>query len=164
MDDTLLQFEESLEALEKQRESLEIAMREMGAECSESEINHGWLTNFSLNLNSTSQLKEDTNNKNFTGALPTPLFHLIQSSNAGPSHDYLQTLLNVNEEILAQSLAASNSSAMIDDTHDSPEPHFVTQQNEMPALAIISPPLSHNEVPVNPTQLFTPPITPPEEH
>ena len=37
-----------------------------------------------------------------------PLFHMMQS-NEGPSHDYLQTLLNVNDELLAQSLASSTN-------------------------------------------------------
>lgn len=37
-----------------------------------------------------------------------PLFRMMQT-NAGPSHDYLQTLLNVNDELLAQSLASSAS-------------------------------------------------------
>ncbi|KAI8370806.1 hypothetical protein EDC96DRAFT_573457 [Choanephora cucurbitarum] len=128
MNDTLLAFEESLEVLEKQRKSLELTMKEMGAECKES----GWLPNFSLNLNSTAEIKPEETNKQFT--LPTPLFHLIQP-NAEPSHDYLQTLLNVNEEILAQSLAASSKA---NDTH---EPLFVAQ-------------IPH---------LLTPPITPPEE-
>ncbi|OBZ91866.1 hypothetical protein A0J61_00097 [Choanephora cucurbitarum] len=140
MDNTLLEFEESLEALEKERESLELAMREMGAECKESEINHGWLTNFSLNLNSTTQ----ETNKHYT----TTLFHLIQP-NAGPSHDYLQTLLNVNQEILAQSLAASSKA---NDTHDNSPEFFVTQPD----------PLTSHET-LKPTHLLTPPITPPEE-
>lgn len=35
MDDTLLEYEASLEALERQRESLELVMKKMGAEWEE---------------------------------------------------------------------------------------------------------------------------------
>ncbi|KAI8084164.1 uncharacterized protein B0P05DRAFT_536385 [Gilbertella persicaria] len=178
MDDTLTRYEESLEALEKQRESLELVMRKMGAEWEESGAGIGWMGNLTLNSNSTMAASNivatSTNqNKSFSSALPTPLFHLIQSSTAEPSHDYLQTLLNVNEEILAESLAASSSppTLLIDDTHDNQLLHHPVIQNEVsppppPPLAIMSPPLSNQgerALLLTPTQLFTPPITPPEE-
>ncbi|KAI7878197.1 hypothetical protein K492DRAFT_149781 [Lichtheimia hyalospora FSU 10163] len=91
MEKTLMDYDQSLEALEKQREELELVMQRMGKEWEESGAGIGWLG--ALNLPSSRE----------------------SSSTSGPSAEYLGSLLNVNEDLLAQSLANT--------TTPSPAPH-----------------------------------------
>ncbi|KAK4513983.1 uncharacterized protein ATC70_005990 [Mucor velutinosus] len=123
MDDALSKYDESLQALEKQRESLELVMKRMGAEWEESGAGIGWLGDIMSNASSSDQQDDlahepSSSASSYSATHPSsssilkkqslPLFHMMQT-NAGPSHDYLQTLLNVNDELLAQSLASSAS-------------------------------------------------------
>ncbi|KAG2229012.1 hypothetical protein INT48_003295 [Thamnidium elegans] len=85
MDDTLLKYDESLEALEKQRENLELVMKKMGAEWEESGAGIGWMGD---------SLYNNTTNKNMPPPPLMSLMHSVTSSSNEPSHDYLQTLLN----------------------------------------------------------------------
>lgn len=97
-----------------------------------------------------------------------PLFHMMQS-NEGPSHDYLQTLLNVNEELLAQSLASSvnmEDEDLVSNNNSNTREYnititpsssnnnrnnnnnlnaFVTQQQQHHHHQLISPPLSEQD-------------------
>lgn len=95
------------------------------------------------------------------------LMHSVTSSSNEPSHDYLQTLLNVNDKLLAESLASSAKSNYINyNTHDHPHllkaSAFVSQQqHDLP----ISPAISQDDESSNTLQLasidqFTPPVTP----
>ncbi|KAG1050070.1 hypothetical protein G6F46_011436 [Rhizopus delemar] len=87
MDDAIEEYTEALEALEKQRESLELVMLKMGEEWEESGAGIGWMREENgLCQKSLSPSNSETTSK--------------------PSHDYLQSLLNVNDELLAQSLAS----------------------------------------------------------
>ncbi|KAL9539791.1 hypothetical protein MBANPS3_010057 [Mucor bainieri] len=225
MDDTLSKYDESLQALEKQRESLELVMKRMGAEWEESGAGIGWLGDIMSNASASDQHDDlihaassssassySASHSSSSSSLKKqnlPLFHMMQT-NAGPSHDYLQTLLNVNDELLAQSLASSASMDEYTDP-DASNPHsntreytisinapssssninnisaFVVQQQQQQQL--ISPPLTEQDHQVaqnmhsllysqhqpqdalksvlppsaQPSQLITPPITPPEE-
>lgn len=97
--------------------------------------------------------------------------HSVTSSSSEPSHDYLQTLLNVNDELLAQSLASTTHSNSADGDFSNYHtqdhyPHrlkssaFTSHTQDLPA----SPAISQEENDINPSiQLltqFTPPITP----
>ncbi|KAF1802070.1 hypothetical protein FB192DRAFT_1325778 [Mucor lusitanicus] len=199
MDDTLSKYDESLQALEKQRESLELVMKRMGAEWEESGPGIGWLGDIMSNASASDQ-QDDLANQGL------PLFHMMQA-NVGPSHDYLQTLLNVNDELLAQSLASSASMEGDTDpdaanTHSNTREYTITisppplSSSNINALAVqqqqqqlISPPLTGQDhqaaesmqsllysqhqqadalksvlpASAQPSQLITPPITPPEE-
>jgi hypothetical protein len=104
-------------------------------------------------------IKNSKNNNNGSSQAPN-LSHLMKSVNTSdPSPDYLQTLLNVNDELVAQSLASLPST---DDTRDSPNGSNSFGVAQLP----VSPPLSEDD-PIPPTvlgrpeqQLNTPPITP----
>jgi hypothetical protein len=103
---------------------------------------------------------------------PPPLSNMAQHSNREPSHDYLQTLLHVNEELLAESLSSNIS------LQEEERPIFmslVPQQQQHSQL--ITPPLSVDEINntthtnsiiINNNQRYssshfsTPPITPDE--
>lgn len=93
------------------------------------------------------------------------LMHSVTSCSNEPSHDYLQTLLNVNDKLLAESLASSKSNCINYDTHDHPHllkaSAFVSQHKDLP----ISPAISQDDESNNTLQLasinqFTPPVTP----
>ncbi|KAL0143348.1 hypothetical protein V8B55DRAFT_1351761 [Mucor lusitanicus] len=221
MDDTLSKYDESLQALEKQRESLELVMKRMGAEWEESGPGIGWLGDIMSNASASDQ-QDDLANVSSSSASSysaphssssssfkkqgLPLFHMMQA-NVGPSHDYLQTLLNVNDELLAQSLASSASMEGDTDpdaanTHSNTREYTITisppplSSSNINALAVqqqqqqlISPPLTGQDhqaaesmqsllysqhqqadalksvlpASAQPSQLITPPITPPEE-
>lgn len=218
MDDTLSKYDESLQALEKQRESLELVMKRMGAEWEESGAGIGWLGDIMSNASSSDQQDDLVNVSSSTSSYSAPhsssssslkkqslpLFHMMQT-NAGPSHDYLQTLLNVNDELLAQSLASSASieedtDPGVSNNHSNTREYSITinpplSSSNINAFAVqqqqqqlISPPLTGQDYQVaenmhsllysqqqadalesvlppsaQPSQLITPPITPPEE-
>ncbi|KAI8137373.1 hypothetical protein BJV82DRAFT_490845, partial [Fennellomyces sp. T-0311] len=84
MEKSLLDYDQSLEALEKQREELELVMQKMGQEWEASGAGIGWLE--------ASSSTDDT-----------------RKQSSGPSPEYLRSLLNVNEQLLAQSLANTSS-------------------------------------------------------
>ncbi|KAI8875074.1 hypothetical protein K501DRAFT_234177 [Backusella circina FSU 941] len=161
MDDTLSKYDESLEALERQRESLELVMQRMGEEWEESGAGIGWLKDsfYQAPMTNNKLIKNPKSNNNGSSQVPN-LSHLMQSVNTtDPSPDYLLTLLNVNDELVAQSLASLPSS---DDTRDSPN-----GSNSFVAHLPVSPPLSENDPIPPPTvlgrpeqQLNTPPVTP----
>ncbi|KAI7902631.1 uncharacterized protein BX663DRAFT_435135 [Cokeromyces recurvatus] len=94
MDKTLSDYDKNLEELERQREKLEIVMQMMGQEWEESGPGIGWL----------GQLDLPTTTSEILTLTHEPLFANILSQ-TGPSPEYLQSLLNVNEALLAQSLA-----------------------------------------------------------
>ncbi|KAG2224712.1 hypothetical protein INT45_009027 [Circinella minor] len=81
MEKSLSDYDQSLEALEKQRKELELVMKQMGQEWEASGAGIGWL---------------DADNRRAVQQ---------QQSSSGPSPEYLRSLLNVNEALLAQSLA-----------------------------------------------------------
>ncbi|KAG2209216.1 uncharacterized protein EV154DRAFT_550033 [Mucor mucedo] len=139
MDDTLLKYDQSLEALEKQRENLELVMKKMGAEWEESGAGVGWMGDIMYSNSSTTSM----------GKSPPPplLLPSITSSSSEPSHDYLQTLLNVNDQLLAESLACSS----IDTTN--------TQSSFIKKSPFVTPSPSQSQDDTLVAQ-FTPPITP----
>ncbi|OAD76945.1 hypothetical protein PHYBLDRAFT_180249 [Phycomyces blakesleeanus NRRL 1555(-)] len=165
MERSLMDYDNSLEELERQREQLEIVMKRMGEEWEESGAGIGWLGSLpsgpelpglgqEQGLSSSPQsslvaavkaavsatsptttiitektgLAETLDNPTpilptfedgvFSLALaPSPLFSNILSQDTGPTPEYLQTLLNVNDALLAQScLNAQNSSDLPDPT------------------------------------------------
>lgn len=157
MDDTLLKYDQSLEALEKQREKLELVMKKMGAEWEErytkkitkkkkistkhdnnSGAGVGWMGDMLYSNSSTT-----SNNK----SPPPPLLMPSITSSSEPSHDYLQTLLNVNDQLLAESLACSS----IDTIH--------TQSFKKSPFVTPTPSSQSSQDEVLVAQ-FTPPITP----
>jgi len=71
----------------------------------------------------------------------------MMQTNAGPSHDYLQTLLNVNDELLAQSLA---SSANMEGEIDPDSSNTLSNTREY-NITISTPPSSSN---INNTNAF----------
>ncbi|KAI9362348.1 hypothetical protein BD770DRAFT_306081, partial [Pilaira anomala] len=112
MDKTLKDYEKNLEDLELQRTKLEKVMQMMGQEWEESGAGIGWLG--SLDLAPISQdIKQETVQGNNTTtnekSISLPFLTNILSENTGPSPEYLQSLLNVNDTLLAQSLANHNT-------------------------------------------------------
>ncbi|KAI8142387.1 hypothetical protein BJV82DRAFT_495127, partial [Fennellomyces sp. T-0311] len=101
MDKTLSDYDQSLEELERQREHLELVMKKMGQEWEESGAGIGWMG--SLEISVTPLSPESCSPDEVE---PKPLLNLMQQHPTGPSPDYLQSLLNVNEALLAQSLIA----------------------------------------------------------
>jgi hypothetical protein len=85
----------------------------------------------------------------------------VSNSNCdGPSPDYLQTLLNVNDELLAQGLASDSSSKETGSPHDLRSTSNRSFVSRLPT----SPPLTDQE-PFSPEQnqfISTPPFTPEE--
>lgn len=163
-EETLLQYEDSLKELEKQRESLELVMKRMGVEWEESGAGIGWMGDLS-----------STTTTHYNNNIPTPLLKMIQSGqqpNQGPSHDYLQTLLHVNEELLAESLASNQYNEQPEEEELPRITKIVPPQQQ----SIITPPLSIDEINDTTTtinhntsqqvlnQLTSPPITPNDEY
>ncbi|CAO0792003.1 unnamed protein product [Mucor circinelloides] len=161
MDDALSSYDESLQALEKQRESLELVMKRMGAEWEESGAGIGWLGDIMSNVSDSDQQDSMVNAAPSSASSYSaphssssillknqslPLFHMMQT-NAGPSHDYLQTLLNVNDELLAQSLA---SSANMEGEIDPDSSNTLSNTREY-NITISTPPSSSN---INNTNAF----------
>ncbi|KAI8888937.1 hypothetical protein K501DRAFT_239691 [Backusella circina FSU 941] len=145
MEKSLLEYDKNLEDLERQREKLEIVMQRMGQEWEESGAGVGWLG--SLDLPATSQEIEipaspilsmtDIHENLPVNAIASPLFSNILSTNSGPSPEYLQSLLNVNEALLAQSLA--NTTPMltpIDERLDEPMLIRDNESNKITSLLI----------------------------
>jgi hypothetical protein len=145
------------------------------------------------NHHHTTHHNTPTTTTNNNTALPPPpllsLLHSVTSSQSGPSHDYLQTLLNVNDELLAQSLASSSNAADSNSNYDRTDNHSNTQDyhpqllkattfvsHHLPILPSISQDSSSDEnsatntaaaalqqqqqAVVNSIVQFTPPITP----
>lgn len=176
MDDALLKYDESLEALEKQRKDLERVMKRMGAEWEESGAGIGWMGD---NLFKESSASNDTSPPLMT------LMHSVTSSE--PSHDYLQSLLHVNDELLQQSLTSTSESSSCNQSSNNSSsigndqmsyPTLVNQTTVAPPQSIlpvspispeddilitkdasISRPQPQPQQVINFTQ-FTPPITP----
>ncbi|CEP09294.1 hypothetical protein [Parasitella parasitica] len=165
MDDTLSEYDESLKVLEKQKERLELVMKKMGAEWEESGAGIGWMADV---LSNPQTLQNDTvANASSSGSVSSigsksktlPLLHMIHT-NAGPSQDYLQTLLNVNEELLAQSLA----SAIDGDTEE-----LISSNSEYNIVITPPPPpasSSNDNIStfVAQQQLISPPLTKEDRH
>ncbi|GAN08944.1 hypothetical protein MAM1_0233d08464 [Mucor ambiguus] len=179
MDGTLSKYDESLQALEKERKSLELVMKKMGAEWEESGAGIGWLGDIMSNASSSDQHDNIVNaatssssassysapNSSSSSSLKKqnlPLFHMMQT-NVGPSHDYLQTLLNVNDELLAQSLASSASIV----GEIGPDASSALSNTREYTISISPPPLSSNIDSINAftvqqqqqQQLISPPLT-----
>jgi hypothetical protein len=98
-------------------------------------------TSFSTAIIATSQntaiLNECIDENHPSNAISPPLFSNILSTNSGPSPEYLQSLLNVNEALLAQSLA--NTTPMltpIDERLDEPILISHNEPNKITSLLI----------------------------
>ncbi|KAI8381180.1 uncharacterized protein BYT42DRAFT_485012, partial [Radiomyces spectabilis] len=120
-DQILENYDQSLEDLERQREHLKTVMEKMGQEWEESGAGIGWLG--SLDIPTAAPIE--------TALTEQPLLSNILRPSTGPSPDYLQSLLNVNEALLAQSLANSSSACSttvigespdMESHHDTPTP------------------------------------------
>ncbi|GAA5817656.1 hypothetical protein MFLAVUS_011207 [Mucor flavus] len=118
MDKTLKDYDKNLEDLEIQRTKLEKVMKMMGQEWEESGAGIGWLGSLDLApiIQETTQdttvkalqttITVNSNNNNADDkSISLPFLSNILSENTGPSPAYLQSLLNVNDTLLAQSLA-----------------------------------------------------------
>ncbi|KAI8344041.1 hypothetical protein BC941DRAFT_407595 [Chlamydoabsidia padenii] len=148
MDQSILDYDQSLNDLQRQKEQLELMMRKMGEEWEASGPGINWLKSLQLPTLSNDEATTVTDptrtmtNEELTTTTPvtqsfldkdsaayhlvsplTPddgpistttdgdLMHILQQPQ--PSPEYLQSLLNVNETLLAQSLAAT---PLIDDS------------------------------------------------
>ncbi|CAO3690283.1 unnamed protein product [Rhizopus stolonifer] len=113
MDKTLIDYDKNLEELERQRENLKVVMQRMGQEWEESGAGIGWLG--SLDIPIPEQAKPQP-----------PLLPNILQSTTGPSPEYLHSLLNMNEDLLAQSLA-SNPTPLLSPSEEEEitEPHNI---------------------------------------
>ncbi|KAI8968184.1 hypothetical protein BDF20DRAFT_807215, partial [Mycotypha africana] len=111
MDKILIDYDKNLEELERQREKLEIVMQVMGQEWEVSGAGIGWLGQIDPVVNTSI---EDTR----------PLFSKMLAAQASPSPEYLQSLLNVNEALLAQSLANN------DEHSSTPMPSPIDKKND----------------------------------
>ncbi|ORZ06941.1 hypothetical protein BCR42DRAFT_456270 [Absidia repens] len=151
MDNSILDYDESLNDLERQKEQLELVMQKMGEEWEESGPGINWLkmlqNSKEISPNSTTQTTKTINttaivdDKDLTG-LSSPLtpdasldgndglINILQQQSQ-PSPEYLQSLLHVNETLLAQSLAAS---PLISD-----EDYVPTCNTNITTIAIASP-------------------------
>ncbi|KAI9258632.1 hypothetical protein EDC94DRAFT_649569 [Helicostylum pulchrum] len=136
MDKTLKDYDKNLEDLEIQRTKLEKVMKMMGQEWEESGAGIGWLGSLDLvptiqetttQDTSTKALQTTTTNNNNNNntdnendkSISLPFLSNILSENTGPSPEYLQSLLNVNDTLLAQSLANhSDSTPMLTHIED----------------------------------------------
>ncbi|KAL1928815.1 hypothetical protein VTP01DRAFT_2601 [Rhizomucor pusillus] len=87
MEKSLSDYDESLEALERQREELELVMQKMGQEWEISGAGIGW-------LNASSHLAGTGTTTSQATAVGT----------GGPSPGYIQSLLNLDESVLEASL------------------------------------------------------------
>jgi hypothetical protein len=132
-DKTLIDYEKNLQELDRQREKLEIALQMMGQEWEESGAGIGWLGSLDLpviqqqqdsnttpnsgsddiSITTTNTIATTKDNKNIQSSLEPALFTNILSSNTGPSPEYLQSLLHVNETLLVQSLANTTNISML---------------------------------------------------
>ncbi|KAI9486829.1 MAG: hypothetical protein EXX96DRAFT_550784 [Benjaminiella poitrasii] len=109
MDKPLIDYDRNLEELEKQREKLEIVMQMMGQKWKESDLINEVISE-STNLNDSKSLLSNVDEEAlFLAQRPifSPSIKTIISQNV-PSPEYLQSLLNINEALLAQSLANEN--------------------------------------------------------
>ncbi|KAI9006567.1 hypothetical protein CLU79DRAFT_840815 [Phycomyces nitens] len=99
MERSLMDYDNSLEELDRQKKQLEIVMKRMGEEWEESGAGIGWLGSL-----------KDTKETEPSPPVDQPLFSNILSEDSGPIPEYLQSLLNVNEALLAQSCLANQQS------------------------------------------------------
>ncbi|KAG0734870.1 hypothetical protein G6F57_013625 [Rhizopus arrhizus] len=97
MDKTLIDYDKNLEELERQRENLKVVMQRMGQEWEESGAGIGWLGSLDIPT-------DNSNIKQQQQPQPQLLPNVLQPT-TGPSPEYLQSLLHMNEALLAQSLA-----------------------------------------------------------
>ncbi|KAI8085679.1 hypothetical protein BDF21DRAFT_326642, partial [Thamnidium elegans] len=118
MDKTLKDYDKNLEDLEIQRTKLENVMKMMGQEWEESGAGIGWLGSLDLTITTTTTSNNNNNNAN-DKSISLPFSSNILSESTGPSPEYLQSLLNVNDTLLAQSLANhSNATPMLTHIED----------------------------------------------
>ncbi|KAI9272733.1 hypothetical protein BDA99DRAFT_499070 [Phascolomyces articulosus] len=135
MEKSLSDYDQSLEALEKQRKELELVMKKMGQEWEASGAGIGWLDADKRRVVQQQQ----------------------QSNNSGPSPEYLRSLLNVNEALLAQSLAntCEDATAPIKMTPSCPLPNNNNGNGNEPIVT--------NKPMMSASSTYsTPPITPDE--
>ncbi|CAO3620836.1 unnamed protein product [Mucor hiemalis] len=168
MEKSLNDYDKNLEELERQREKLEEVMKVMGQEWSESGAGIGWLGSLDLpDMNdsvtspigvietlppasitalTTNAIVPDISTTNTTMTIQ-PLLTNILSPITGPSPEYLQSLLHVNEVLLAQSLANTESSN-----------NFCTVNDSFINTPMLTPITDHFTSP------NSPPITPEDEN
>lgn len=91
-----------------------------------------------------------TSNEMLSISAHQPLFTNILSQATGPSPEYLQSLLNVNEALLAQSLANNGNNS-------------TSTTMYQPSTPMLSPVEEHREIVLD-TNLNSPMITPQQEH
>ncbi|KAI9493401.1 hypothetical protein BDB00DRAFT_928933 [Zychaea mexicana] len=136
MEKSLLDYDQSLEALERQRKELELVYKKMGQEWEASGAGIGWLEATDKRRQQQQQQQQP----------PPP------TSSSGPSPEYLRSLLNVNEALLAQSLANTSE--------DAPAPVKI-----VPSSCPLPSPNNNEPIVTNkPASYTTPPITPDESH
>ncbi|KAI9277409.1 hypothetical protein BY458DRAFT_504895 [Sporodiniella umbellata] len=141
MDKTLLEYDKNLEDLERQKESLKAVMQKMGEEWEESGAGIGWLG--SLDIPVPESIRPHP-----------PLLPNILHPNTGPSPEYLHSLLNMNADLLAQSLA-NNPTPMLSPSEEQ-EPHTIV-------LSPLATPVD-NELPKNTLKDSTQHSLPPSFH
>ncbi|KAI8099592.1 uncharacterized protein BX664DRAFT_272914 [Halteromyces radiatus] len=165
MDKSIHDYEQSLVDLKRQQEQLELVMQKMGEEWNESGPGINWLKTLQSPplqtdelTTKTSTIRDDTDlvclaspstpDDNMTNTEENDrLFHIFQQPQ--PSPEYLQSLLHVNETLLAQSLA---STAMND--------HTLETSNETSTYSTCQfTPILTSTV----ANLNTPPMTPSDE-
>ncbi|KAL7333477.1 hypothetical protein PS15p_202378 [Mucor circinelloides] len=108
------------------------------------------LDNLTMTAKSGTVAMETSSNEILSIASPQPLFSNILSQTTGPSPEYLQSLLNVNEALLAQSLANNG------DNHNS------TTDVCQPSTPMLTPIEEHREMLLD-TSLNSPMITPQQD-
>ncbi|CAO3591613.1 unnamed protein product [Absidia cylindrospora] len=184
MDKSIHNYDQSLNDLERQKEQLELVMQQMGEEWAESGPGVNWLKTLQSPLLQSDEQPLDDPRVTTTMTLPTmgmedmdlvglaspltpdtpmhaddKLFHILQQPE--PSPEYLQSLLNVNETLLAQSLAAAPIHAKQHTNNN----NFVSTTT----TALLSPSSDgvgsyvYNPIDTTPTTFHTPPTTPEDE-
>ncbi|ORZ20783.1 hypothetical protein BCR42DRAFT_409476 [Absidia repens] len=190
MDKSILDYDQSLNDLERQKEQLELVMQQMGEEWAESGPGVNWLKTLQSPLLQSDEQPLDDPRVTTTMTSPTmgvdemelvglaspltpdtpmqsdgKLFHILQQPE--PSPEYLQSLLHVNETLLAQSLAAAPINAK-------EHTNFVstTTTTTTTTTALLSPSSDvvgsyvYNPIDTSPvlsTTFHTPPTTPEDE-
>ncbi|KAI8972743.1 hypothetical protein BDB01DRAFT_749702 [Pilobolus umbonatus] len=130
MDKTLTEYDENLKELERQQEQLKLVMKKMDQEWEESGAGIGWLgsLDFASGREDTSQSESISNIINDNPYLLhkqsdssqdilslnhiAPFTDTLHTSSC-PSPEYLHSLLNVNEALLAQSMANTSLSTPV---------------------------------------------------
>ncbi|KAL0139319.1 hypothetical protein V8B55DRAFT_1522858 [Mucor lusitanicus] len=154
MDKTLVDYDKNLEELDDN-----IVMQMMGQEWEESGAGIGWLGQLDLPETNAQDpvlpiserfAMETASNEILSIASHPPLFSNILSQATGPSPEYLQSLLNVNEALLAQSLANNG------------DDHTSTANVYQPSTPMLTPVEEHREMLLD-TKLNSPMTTPQQE-